>query len=109
MSPDRTLLSVIATNDRVHVQNALMTVSDRDLALALMCLIDRERSMVLQRISPSKARRVHAEVVLHQRLHIEYRQYHDAIQRVIARLRGEAAAARAGSYLRPRRPGVTNG
>ena len=103
MSPERILVSLITTGQAAQVQNALMTVSDRDLALSLRHLSEHERTAVLTRVSGSKAGRVHAEILMQRRLGIEQRQYLEAIQRVIARVRGESSKPVA-SYLRPRRP-----
>ncbi len=103
--PDRALVTTLRSVDRVQAQNALMTSSDRDLALALMYLEDRERAAVFARVSPAKAARVHSELLLQQRLRIEYRQYLDAVERVISRLRGAGRRSGVASYLRPRRTG----
>ncbi len=82
-----------------------MTSSDRDLALSMMYLEDRERAALYARVSPAKVSRVHSELLLQQRLRIEYRQYRDAVERVIGRLRGAGRFSSTASYLRPRRAG----
>ncbi len=80
-----------------------MKTGDRDLALAMMFLEDRERGELLERVSSQKAARVRAELQLQERLRIEYRHYLDAVQRLTAELGGSRCARSRGSYLRPHR------
>lgn len=87
----------------VEAQNRLMRLGDREIALAMMYMGDRDRGALLALLPRPKAQRVHDEMVLHRRLVIRYDQYVSAVESVLASLK-ERRQGPFRSYIRPRRP-----
>jgi DNA-binding transcriptional ArsR family regulator len=87
----------------VAAQNCLMRLGDREIALSMMYMRDRDRAELLALLPDPKARRILAEIALHRRLVIRYDQYVAAVEHVLAGLEERSRGAFR-SYLRPRRP-----
>ena len=95
------LVALIDSLPDHRVQNALMRVSDRELAIALMRTKPVDRARVLKRIAHAKATRVNDESRYLRRLNVTDPQFLKMIDAVIDRLvTGRAAQIR--SYIRPR-------
>lgn len=103
-SPNDRLASALRALGPVEAQNRLMRLGDREIALSMMYMSDRDRGALLALLPPPKAQRVHDEMVLHRRLVIRYDQYVTAVNAVLSSLQ-ESRRAAFRSYLRPRRPG----
>jgi hypothetical protein len=88
---------------RVEAQNRLMGMTDRELAMAMMYMEDRDRSRIFSSLSPSKAGRVREEIRLHGRLNIRYNQYLLAVDQVCSALAKSRPNSPFKSYIRPRR------
>jgi flagellar motor switch protein FliG len=102
MTRTEKLVAFLRRLDRIELQNRLMGVTDRELAMALRGVSESERQTVLSHVSHAKRRRVQEEIALHERLAIADEQFAGATDRVIARLEGpKRSAAGARSYLRP--------
>ncbi len=102
-SPNDRLVATLRALGPVEAQNRLMRLGDREVALSMMYMRDRDRGELLALLPPPKARRVHDEMVLHRRLVIRYDQYVAAVGVVLASLQ-ESRPGAFRSYLRPRRP-----
>jgi flagellar motor switch protein FliG len=104
MTRTEKLVAYVNRLDRIELQNRLMGVTDRELAMALRGIPEPDRDSVLSHVSHAKRRRVREEIALHERLSIADEQFAGATDRVIARLEGPKRG-RAGtrSYLRPLR------
>ncbi len=102
-SPNDRLVAALHALGAVEAQNSLMRLGDREIALAMMYMRDKDRGALLALLPVPKAQRITSEMRLHRRLVIRYDQYVTAVESVLASLeqRGRAAFR---SYLRPRRP-----
>ena len=103
MTPNQRLVAALQGMPRVDRQNRLMGISDREIAVAMMYMEDRDRNHIFAVISPVKSRRIQEELRLHERLTIRYDDYVKAVQEVLGRLESGPQKSRFKSYLRPRR------
>ncbi len=103
MTPNQRFVRVLQEMPHVERQNRLMSISDREIAVAMMYMEDRDRNRVLAVLSPVKSRRIQEELRLHERLTIQYDDYVKAVQEVMRRLESGQQKSRFKSYLRPRR------
>ncbi len=102
-SPNDRLVATLRSLAPVAAQNCLMRRGDREIALSMMYMRERDRAAVLALVPQAKARRILAEMSLHRRLVIRYDQYVTAVEHVMAGL-GDRSPGAFRSYLRPRRP-----
>ena len=102
MTLNNTLVKLIRTLPSIDVQNTLMTLSDRELALAFLYVDETERGYALSLLSPEKRRRVREELILQERLSITPVQYKKTIESVIIKLKLLRRGGSFKSYLRPK-------
>jgi flagellar motor switch protein FliG len=104
MTRTEKLVAYVNRLDGIELQNRLMGITDRELAMALRGVSESQRESVLSSVSYAKRRRVREEIALHERLAIADEQFAGATDRVIARLEGpKRSGVGARSYLRPLR------
>jgi hypothetical protein len=99
-TPDRRLLKLLRSMPASEVQNRLMRITDREIAVSLLYLVQDERRYVLSFLGGAKRRRVEEEVEYTDRMRIRYPQYRIMIENVIAQLGGSGGGPLR-SYLRP--------
>ncbi|NCN04273.1 MAG: hypothetical protein GW949_01455 [Spirochaetales bacterium] len=73
----------------VTVQNALLTTSDVDLALALYDVPDQERQVILEAAGPTKALRVHQELERLTRVKVKGKDLLTFQERFLQKIRGQ--------------------
>jgi hypothetical protein len=100
-SREEKFLELVRTRPPVHVQNSLMTLADRDIAVAMLYIEDPVPVLIF--LSPVKRKRVEEELEFARRLDISYNQYSMIIDRVIEVLEGVSKSTGINSYLRPKR------
>ena len=105
--PERELARLLMALPRIEIQNRLLKVSDRELALAMLNLDENERSGIYAAVSPEKIRRLREELSMLRRLRVHREDYLTALARVISVLEGRPYTEVLRSYIRPRsrRPG----
>ena len=69
-TPNELLLRRARTLPRVRVQNSLMRAGDREIALSMMYMEDRDRGFLFSLLPAAKARRVREELTLQGRLKV---------------------------------------
>lgn len=90
---------------RIEIQNRLLKVQDRELALAMRDLEDSERSRIYEAVSPAKIRRLREELSVMRRLKVRREDYLAAVSRIIGVLEGRPYTEVLRSYIRPGGPG----
>ena len=88
----------------VELQNRLLPVSDRELAVAMLYLPDAECEPIYRALAGPKALRLSEELALVRRRAVSRRDYLATLSRVVAVLGGARYTETLGSYLRPVRP-----
>ncbi|MBT3275300.1 MAG: hypothetical protein HN368_19250 [Spirochaetales bacterium] len=88
---------------KVKVQNCLMRIGDRAIALAMMYMEDPDRGYIFTLLPAPKAERIREELALHNRLKITYEQYQAGITVLIDGLDRERGGGTFRSYIRPSR------
>ena len=101
-SPNDRLVAALRALGPVEAQNRLMRLSDREIALSMMYMGDRDRGALLALLPAPKAERINSEMRLHRRLVIRYDQYVTAVESVLSSLEQQRRGTFR-SYLRPRR------
>jgi len=99
-SLDRQLLRYMRTLTGTEIQNRLMRLADRDIALSVLHLEEEEQSFVISFLGKTKRERVQQELSYIRRMRIQYDQYRSAMQRVLDTFRKGGGSSRR-SYIRP--------
>ncbi len=102
MEPYRTILDLLRVLPAVDCQNRLMSVSDRDLSMALIYASDGECDQVLSHIGGGKAHRVRLEIARCRRSRTQRLHHETAVAVVVKTLQG-ARVTTPKSYYRPSR------
>lgn len=100
--PERELARLLVALPRIEIQNRLLKVRDRELALAMQNLGEAERSRVYAAVSPEKTKRLNEELSMVRRLRVRREDQLEAVLRVIAVLEGLPYTEVLHSYIRPR-------
>jgi len=100
-TPDKVLANLLKAGTHSNIQNILIRISDRELAICMLYLSEKDEIFLLSFLSSVKQNRIKQEQVYVKSLHLRYPQYRTVIDNVILRLQG---LSRAGirSYIRPR-------
>lgn len=96
-------MTLIRSLSRVQVQNGLMRLSDREIALAMRRMDPEDRTFALSYLPEAKASRVKDELRYQTRLKVTDEQYRKVIGIVIEALSGGRRAEPSKSFIRPRR------
>jgi flagellar motor switch protein FliG len=99
-SLDRQMLRYLRTLSDTEIQNRLMRLSDRDIALSVLNLEQEERDFVLSFLGRRKRQRVEEEYGYIKIKRIRYDQYRGAMQRVLETFRKGGGSDHRG-YIRP--------
>jgi hypothetical protein len=99
--PHRELARLLMILPRIEIQNRLLKVQDRELALAMRDLEDFERSQIYAAVSPAKTRRLREELSVMRRLRVRREDYLTAVSRIIGVLEGRPYTEVLRSYIRP--------
>ena len=99
----RRVFSIFREGDRIKVENTLMTIPDREIAVALLQLERREREEILFLISPAKAGRVREEIEYQETLYIPRDRCLKIIRKFVSYFEEEKSDHKDRSYIRPRR------
>ena len=97
------LVKILNINSSIEIQNKLMSVPNREIALSMMYMKDVERNNLLTRLSETKAKRVVDELKFINRVNVKYDLYCVSINRVIKMLQNEKNDGVFKSYSRPKR------
>jgi len=100
LTPDRRLYRLATALPPRDVQNRLMRITDRELAISMLYLDDSERRVMLGFLGRVKRDRVTQELSYVQHLRLRYPQYRRVIEQVIAFLSGRSDGS-VRSYIRP--------
>jgi hypothetical protein len=100
--PDKVLADLIRSGSSASVQNILMRISDRELAISMIYMEKKNISFLLSFLPKLKQDRVKQEQGYVARLNLRYPQYRIVIDDVILRLKGLSGGG-IRSYVRPRR------
>ena len=99
-SLDRQLLRYMRSLTATEIQNRLMRLSDRDIALSVLNIEEEERNFVISFLGKKKRERVTQELSYIRGMRIQYDQYRSAMQRVLDTFRKGGGSSRRG-YIRP--------
>lgn len=100
--PDKVLANLIHQGQSADMQNILMRISDRELAVSMIYMEKKDITFLLSFLPPVKQNRVKQEQGYVDRLNLRYPQYRTVIDDVILRLKGMSGDG-IRSYIRPRR------
>lgn len=100
--PDKVLADLIRSGSSASVQNILMRISDRELAISMIYMEKKDISLLLSFLPKVKQDRVKQEQGYVARLNLRYPQYRIVIDDVILRLKGLSGGG-IQSYVRPRK------
>jgi len=102
-SPNDKLVRRIRSLPRVAVQNSLMRVGDRQIALSMMFMEDADREFIFSVLPIAKVKRIREELKLQRRLKITYDQYKKSVAIVYQGVMRDRGNDTTRSYIRPAR------
>ena len=100
--PDKILADLLRSGQSANVQNILIRISDRELAVSMIYMDKKDIAFLLSFLPPVKQDRVKQEQIYVDRLNLRYPQYRIVIDDVILRLKGMSGGG-IRSYVRPRK------
>ncbi len=108
MSLNDKLVKLLSSIHKVNLQNLLMPVPDREIALSMIYMRDVDRNNLLtllsgNKLSGKKSKRIVDELKLISRVNIKYDLYCISIKRIINLLNNIKNDGSIKSYLRPKR------
>jgi hypothetical protein len=95
------LARTIRSLSRVQLQNRLMRLAAREIAIAVRFLADADQALVFSALPLGMAGRVRDEIALQRRRRVSGRDRLVFVRQVLASLQRETAPRSVGSYLRP--------
>jgi hypothetical protein len=101
LNPDEKIIYLIKFLPKVTVVNKLMKAQDRDIALSMMYMDEKNKEILFSFLSDSKIKRIKSEIKLHKRLKIKYSQYRKAVNTISKALEAQSDSQKKKSYLRP--------
>jgi hypothetical protein len=101
MEPTEELARTIRSLPRVQLQNRLMRLAAREIAVAVRFLADADQGLVFSALPPGMASRVREEIALQKRRRLSSRDRLVFVRQVLASLQRETAPRTIGSFLRP--------
>jgi len=103
MTPDEELMKLLRAFPSSEIQNKLMGVTDRELAMSMMYVSEGDCKFLLAFLSAKKIERVSEELRFQKGVRITYKQYLQAVNNVLIRLKSGEVKDGTKSYLRPTR------
>jgi hypothetical protein len=97
------LVSKLRSLSKVRVQNSLMRMADRPIALAMREMDDPDRDFVLAHLPAAKVERIEDEIRLQKRLRITTDQYAKGVHAMLEALDRESGGGSLKSYIRPKK------
>ncbi|MCD6398197.1 MAG: hypothetical protein J7L71_11725 [Spirochaetaceae bacterium] len=101
-TPDSILAQLLHSGRYADVQNILMRISDRELAICTLYMKENDITLLFSFLPVVKQDRVRQEQLYISKLNLRYPQYRTVIDDVILRLQGVSGDG-IRSYIRPRR------
>ncbi len=97
------ILALLKYEDRVKIVNVLMKIPDREIAVSLMTLDEREREVAFSLLSPVKVRRVKEELQYQEKLDISHDRYTKIVRKFLSYFEPGKKDYKNQSYIRPKR------
>ncbi len=97
------LIAKIRALSKVRVQNSVMRMADRPIALAMKYMDEEDRAFVFTHLPKAKVERIVDELKLQKRLRITQDQYGKGVQSLMEALESESGGGSLKSYIRPKR------
>jgi hypothetical protein len=105
MTNNQMLIDAVRRLPAAELQNRLLQIPDRELALAMLYLGDSDKNRILSSMGNSKGNRVGQELSYCIHLRITRKQQEQALLRVVDSLQVNRRHESVKSYLRPVRSG----
>ncbi len=87
-TPDKVLADLLHKGTHANIQNILMRISDREIAICMLYFSEMDETFLLSFLPTVKQDRIKQEQGYLKRLNIRYPQYRTVIDDVILRLQG---------------------
>ncbi|MCF7927574.1 MAG: hypothetical protein K9L68_00665 [Spirochaetales bacterium] len=100
-SGEEKLIRLLHSMDSATLQNRLMRIQDRSLALSMLYLQKTDRELLFSKLGKSKQTRVREELGFQEHLRITYAQYRLALDIVLSELGRASPGGGMKSYLKP--------
>ena len=95
-------MQALHSHTGITLQNTLMKIPDREVAVALLKLDEKERSLVFSHLSRAKTERVQQEIRYQQTLDIPHDRYEKIVHTFISYFQPGKKLYRYTSYIRPK-------
>jgi len=99
------ILKVVKYHSKVTLHNMLMKIPDREIAVSIMALDDREKELFFSLLSPAKVLRIKEELQYQEKLDIRHDRYLKIVNKFLSYFEPGKKQFKNQSYIRPKRPG----
>ncbi len=99
------ILKIVKYQSKVTLQNMLMKIPDREIAVSIMALEDREKELFFSLLSPAKVLRLKEELQYQEKLDIRHDRYLKIVNKFLSYFEPGKKQFKNQSYIRPKRPG----
>jgi Mg/Co/Ni transporter MgtE len=97
------IIKILTHQNRITLQNVLMKIPDREIAVSLSVLNIAEKEKVFALLSPEKRKRVEEEFKYQEKLDIRHDRYLKIINKFLSYFEPGKKQFRNHSYIRPKR------
>lgn len=95
-------MQILRSHTGIALQNTLMRIPDREIAVSLMLLDEHERSMVFSHLSSAKTQRVQQEIRYQFSLDISPDRYEKIVRKFVSYFQPGKKQFKDTSYVRPK-------
>lgn len=88
--------------DRINAQNILMKISDREIALSMLYMDQKEENIIFSLLSEQKNKRIKEELSYQKKLKINYKLYCDISENLLKKFKKNKNNKNQRTYIRPR-------
>lgn len=105
MDPVQKILNILKYENRIKIQNILMKVPDREIAVTIMTMNEMEKELLFSLIGPAKVKRIKEELGYQKKLDIRKDRYLKILNKFLSYFEAGNTQFKNRSYIRPKRPG----
>ena len=99
------ILNILKYQNKITLQNILMKIPDREIAVSISVLKDFEKETIFSLLSPVKIRRIKDELKYQKKLDIRQDRYFKMVNKFLSYFAPGKKQFKDKSYIRPKRRG----
>lgn len=105
MDPVQRVLNILKYENRIKLQNVLMKVPDREIAVTIMAMNEMEKELIFSLLGQAKVQRIKEELTYQKKLDIRKDRHLKIINKFLSYFEDGNRQFKNRSYIRPKKPG----